>query len=101
MKIENRAISSAFKKAKKQLDACTFICNSIKKQGFDTPIVVVCKGIIKERMNYSPTLECWLNTQHGIHIFYFPKHEEEMLKYRHRWLDELIKEFDVDGYYEG
>jgi hypothetical protein len=101
MKIKNREISSAFKKAKKQLDTYTFICNSIEQQGFDTPIVGVCKSIIKVRMGYAPTLECWLSSRHGICIFDFPKYEKEMLEYRHRWLDELIKEFDVDGYYEG
>jgi hypothetical protein len=101
MKIKKRTISEAFKKARKQLNTCTFICNSLEKQGAFTPTVSICKRIIKERIQYSYTLEDWLMGQHNIYVIHVPHWEAEMLKYRHRWLDALIEEFDVDGDYEG
>jgi hypothetical protein len=97
MKIKNRAISTAFKKAKKHLIDCTFICVALNHYcDLDYP----CESIVKERMEGYYTLETWLESR-GIIILARSNYREEMLEYRHRWLDELIKEFDVDGYYEG
>jgi len=104
MKIKNKTISETFKKAKSVLNQMQFICTSLQvfePLGTTRASVRVCKRIVKDRMLNYITLESYLNNQHNIDLVINPNWVEEMLNYRHRWLDSLIEEFDIDGYYEG
>lgn len=120
MKITNKQISKTFKLAKSLLcdGSCSFaessnspfICNAIDAVSYmyepsNPQYLDICKSIIMSRFPDRPT-EFF---QHSVETYLYEvvkvPHSKltyiNVQKFRHRWLDSLIKEFDIPGNYKG
>jgi hypothetical protein len=98
----NKQIAVIFKEAKKYLalncsdSKYSYICMAIDevavKDSKQWENCVRAKFIISERLNGKYTVREWL-IANGFRTSDDEIHSDQMQKYRHRWLDSLIKEF--------
>jgi hypothetical protein len=103
--VSNKEIAAVFKEAKKYLatskgdNKTTYICIAINEVS-DTKYrlfnsCVCARSIINERLGESFTVGSWLAHNGFItnNDFNDRKYQNQLQKYRHRWLDSLIEEF--------
>ena len=106
--------SEAFKQAKQRLypNGCAkYICHALAEAAYDRSIMdcafdwsvirttrktgfSTAIKVITERIGSTIALECWLHEQ-GIDCGHHGP--EQLVAYRHRWLDALIEEFEAKG----
>lgn len=102
-KEQRQQIAEAFKAAKPHLarswndsGRCLQICYAIYKGAAPYAILPYgakgAQGVIMSRLSPYPSVSIWLE-QHG---YFRPKHSLDLIQeFRHRWLDELIREFST------
>lgn len=94
MNMKNKAISRTFKLAKEELKDSKFICYALPEDEFGD----ICRNIIKERLDGHHIYESWIRNLH--HDLYITMLSKGFHDGRIQWLDSLIEEFDIDGYYK-
>jgi len=98
---KNQRIAQVFRDAKmvlnsgRKLGQTSFICCAIGMTYTDFYMAENAKQIIRERIAPYDTLESWLEM-----VAKIPRKQltvRNIQKYRHAWLDSLIKEFENKG----
>ena len=108
--------SEAFKQAKqclKPIGKANYICHALAEALYGRSVLTVGAGddwqkihttrkagfktaikVITDRIGSDAPLESWLNSHD---IPYWRYENDQMVAYRHRWLDALIAEFESKG----
>ncbi len=95
---ERRRIAEAFKACKPLLwngeadldkieGGCRYICNALSESG--AGYAYLAREIVMERLGGSNTVDAWLANRK----IYRGNDDRKIQAFRHRWVDELIKEF--------
>jgi hypothetical protein len=105
-KMKMKKTSEVFREAKKHLNRGNqnkndYICAAIsaaKQSKLVTDKAAKrAMSVIWDRLNDYISVTSWLKERGFVHIYARPDNNVQIQKYRHRWLNALIKEFEAKG----